>query len=332
MDFEPEGAQESLIQSAQEKTALRTRHFLVAGRLAFVFSHGALVITVSAALGWEADPSWWLVFLPVWLGDSACLVLVVASWFASCPYIQLCLSERQARLGDNNPSILTEILPDIVLAFLGLIFMAFALAAEIMLCRYLDRVQHGETNTIVPSTVVFIIVSLLATCRGICIKTNSAIFVFFGGGVLATSIAALCVAGGLFGNHGWVLVLPWCFSAAGLFVDAACRLRWCKLVLSRQERLLHIAEQFVLLEVLAALFVVILKMVSSGSCSEGQHLRAGQCSGVAIAGIAAGCGVCTVALLWGRMALVESRTSSVRERVIAWKAAASFVRQAVDPL
>lgn len=328
MDFEPDLATESLIGSAAERTALRTRQLLAAGRLAFVFSHGALVITVSAALASESDPSWWIVFIPVWLGNLLCLVLIIASWFASCPYIQLCLSERQARLGDTNPSILTEILPDIVLAFLGLIFMALALTAEIMFCRYLSGVQQGETPAILPSAVVFIVVSLLAACRGICIRTSSALFVFFACGVLATSIAALCVKGGLLGRNGWVLVLPWCASAAGLLVCAVVRLRGCRLVLNREERLLRIAEQVVLLEVFAALLVAVAMLVLSGGCDQGERLHAAHCQAVLPASAAAGGGVCIVALLWGRMAFIESRTSSVRDRLIAWKATQSCSRQA----
>lgn len=332
MDFEPDLAAENLLGSAAEKTALRTRQLLVIGRLVFVFSHGALVISASAALASESDPSWWIVFIPVWLGNVLCLAIIIASWFASCPYIQLCLSERQARLGDTNPSILTEILPDIVLAFFGLIFMIFAVTAEILFCRYLSGTQRGETPAILPSAAVFIVVSLLASCRGICIRTSSAMFAFFGSGVLATSIAALCVKGGLLGRYGWVLVLPWCASAAGLLIAAVVRLRGCTSVLNREERLLRFAEQLVLLEVFVASLIMVLMLVLSGGCDGGGRLHAAQCQAVLPASAAVGAGVCVVALLWGRMAFLESRTSCVRDRLIAWTAAQPSTRQAANPL
>jgi len=299
----------------------------VAGRLTFVFSHGAVIISASTALASGSDPSWWVVFLPAWLGNILCLVCIVASWFASCPYIQLCLSERQARLGDNNPSILTEILPDIVLAFLGLIFMILALTAEIMFCRYLSSMQRGEEPAILPSAVVFIVVSLLASCRGICIKTSSAMFFFLGCGVLATSIIAISVQGGLLSSHGWVLVVPWCVAAAGLLISAMLRLRSCTRVITREERLLRIAEQVVLLEVLAALLLMVYMLIASGGCDEGRHLHVAQCQAVLPASAAAGGGVCLVAILWGRMALLESRKGSIRDRLIASKAAQPSERQ-----
>lgn len=321
MDFDSEGPQESLIHPAPERTALRTRQLLIAGSLAFVFSHGALIISASAALGLESDASWWLVFLPVWLGNALCLVCMVASWFASCPYVQLCLSESQARLGDDNPSILTEILPDIVMAFLGLVFIALELAAEILLCRYLSGLQRGAAPAILPAAVVFMAVSLLASCRGVCLRTSSATFLLCGAGLFASSAAALRVEGGLPGPGAWLLVLPWCGAAAGLLAAAARRLRACGRVLSREERLLGVAEQVVLLGLLAALLTVALSLAPGGGCGGGGRLRAGRCRAALPAGAAAGGGVCLLALLWARAALLESRAASVPDRLIAWRAA-----------
>ncbi|CAE7879430.1 unnamed protein product [Symbiodinium microadriaticum] len=77
-----DGTQELLIDSSQERTARRTEHLLVAARLSFFFFHGLLII--SASLGFE-EVSWWLIFTPAWLGDVVCLVLVILSWFGSCP-------------------------------------------------------------------------------------------------------------------------------------------------------------------------------------------------------------------------------------------------------
>ncbi|CAE7468872.1 unnamed protein product [Symbiodinium pilosum] len=139
MDYEPDGTQELLIDSAQERTARRTEHLLLAARLLFFFFHGLLII--SASMGFE-EVSWWLIFTPAWLGDTVCVVLVILSWFGSCPYVQSCLQERQARLGDANPSILTDILPDIVMGVLSLVYMLLAVLAELLLCRPVLRLSQ----------------------------------------------------------------------------------------------------------------------------------------------------------------------------------------------
>lgn len=326
MDQAAEGTHEPFIPSAQEKTAQRTRNLLVAARLAFTFSHGALVVTASVQLGWEGDASWWTVFLPAWLGNATCFVLIILSWFASCPYIQLCLNERQARLGDCNPSILTEILPDIVMAILGLLFLVLALTAEIMLCGYLDRRHYGESqNSLWPSAVVFIIVSTCACCRGICISTSSELFSFFGGAVLLSFVAALSVPGGLDGHSSWVVALPSLLAASAMLVVNVRRLRGCSVVLQREERILRIVEQFILFLAMVALTVLVLLLAF---CGRGDtHNLAIQC-GAARGGAAAaaGGGVCILAMLRARMAMVESRLGPVNERMISWKAAGSHPR------
>merc|ERR1712228_194355 len=98
--------------------------------------------------------------------------------------------------------------------------MVFVVVAEILLCRHLNKVQRGESSTIQSCAAVFIVVSLLAACRGICIRNDSAMFVFFGSGVLATCVVTLCTTGGLLAKNGWILVLPWCVSAMGLLLAA----------------------------------------------------------------------------------------------------------------
>merc|ERR1719401_430495 len=157
MDFGPDGQDEVLLPRVQERAAFRTHYILVAARLVFVFSHGALVVTSSVSLreGWEAQPgtSWWLTFLPVWLGNPMCCLLIISSWFASCPYIQWCMDQRQIRLGSSlNPSILTDILPEIVMSVFALIVIILAFVGEILLCRYfvsVSRSPRAEEESIV---------------------------------------------------------------------------------------------------------------------------------------------------------------------------------------
>ena len=47
---------------------------------------------------------------------SLCSVLVNSSWSGSCPCFELCLRERQVRLGDGNPSVLPDIVPEFVMS------------------------------------------------------------------------------------------------------------------------------------------------------------------------------------------------------------------------
>eukprot|EP00440_Ansanella_granifera_P049874 gb/GFBE01054052.1/.p1 GENE.gb/GFBE01054052.1/~~gb/GFBE01054052.1/.p1 ORF type:complete len:351 (+),score=43.87 gb/GFBE01054052.1/:1-1053(+) len=329
MDYEPDGTHESLIDSAQaEKTARRTQHLLVAARLAFAFSHGALVVMVSITLGWELGSSWWAVFTPAWLGDAICVVLIVLSWFGSCPYIQLCLQERQARLGDTNPSILTEILPDIVMGILALVFMILALVAEILLCRYLDGLRSAEGPALAPVATFFMVVSVLTCCRGVCISTSGELFNCIGGGALATCVAALTVSGGPLGQSGWVLVLPWVASVAGLQMATAKRIRRCRFVLCREELLLRVSEQAVLLFVLIGLLAIVfvLSPLGQGIPASGRRSRAGA------AGIATGAGICVLASLRARMAIAESRHGAISERLMALSLRCGRQRQdSMDP-
>jgi len=329
MNFMQEGRNQLLdrsanARSAQERTAGRTRQMLVAARLCFVFSHGALAIAISAMLGFEADLSWWAVFIPVWLGDTLSGTLCVLSWFASCPYIKLCLTEKTARSGDANPSILTDILPDIVWAILGLFFVCIALTGEVLYYQYLDAGNRGEKAELWPSVMAFMICSVLACTRGILVK-RSAAAAFFGFAVLFTSLGALLHAA------NWVLVMPSAVSLVCLIKSNIDRLRHCMRVLSREEQLLRIWEMVVMSVVIGVLIglAIVLAIIDSDA-AEGQRRMWHQFAGTL--GIAAGTGVCTVAAIRARMALVESRQYPLVDRLLSLQANAQTTPIQVPPL
>mmetsp|Transcript_121442 Transcript_121442/g.388405 ORF Transcript_121442/g.388405 Transcript_121442/m.388405 type:complete len:451 (-) Transcript_121442:80-1432(-) len=323
MELGSEGAREWLIRRGavgrQEKTARRTEHLLVAARLSFVFSHGALAVSASACSASGADASWWAIFAPVWLGDAFSALCCIGAWFASCPYIQLCVAERQARHGDSNPSILTEILPDIVWAIFGLVFVCLDFFGQILFCRYLDdawRSSDGRgdapAEALWPSALVFIVVSVFACFRGICIRPNGEHFGFSGAGVLATILLALNLPGGLESGEGWVLVAPSALSAAGLLIFSIWRLRSFRHVLCREEKILRFCEQMVLLMVLLALaFLSFLLSWRNYAGPDGRFRIP-----AAVLGGTAGAGVCAVATLRMRMALLESRLTSINDRIL----------------
>lgn len=313
MEYEHDGTQELLSDSAQEKTAKHTRHLLLAARLTFFFSHGVLIIVASMALGWQMTTSWWLIFTPAWLGDFLSMLLVVLSWFGSCPYIHLCLQERQARLGDANPSILTEILPDIFFGVLSLIYIILALVAEILLCRHLQHVWHsGEPMETPTACAVFLIlVSLLTCCRGICIYTSGEIFSLLGVGALASSILGMCLPRSL-GDSAWVLFVPWLLVVLGLQVTLSYRLKKLRKVLCREEVLLRVAEQVLISMAFLSLVVIVVELspYSLGG-------------GAGTAGIALGTGICCLALLRGRMVLAEHRFGHLPDRMLRQELRAS---------
>lgn len=231
----------------------------------------------------------------------------------------LCLNEHQARLGDINPSILTSILPDIVMGVIGFIYVGIILVAECLFCHYLDRMQRGESHTFVPSAVIFIIVSLLACVRGILVKSSSDLFSIFGCGAFATTAVALCLVGGILGDGNWALLLPSILTTIGLLIAAQRRLRVCKAVLCREEYILRVVEQLVLLVVLIALLVLSLVLFLFRGH---QSIQCNMAS--ASAGATAGCGLCAAVVLRGRMAIVENKRGSINQRVITWRVDGNF--------
>eukprot|EP00927_Polykrikos_kofoidii_P008613 TRINITY_DN13590_c0_g1_i1.p1 TRINITY_DN13590_c0_g1~~TRINITY_DN13590_c0_g1_i1.p1 ORF type:complete len:353 (+),score=46.94 TRINITY_DN13590_c0_g1_i1:172-1230(+) len=326
MEYETRGNRESLVPSPQEKTALRTLHVLVAARLSFIFSHGVFLVAASAVQRLHAGTSWWCVFLPVWIGDALCVGLIIFSWFASCPYIQLCLHERQTRLGENNPSLLTELLPEIIMAGFGLLFVIVTFSGELLLCGYLDGSQHGHMASITPSAVVFILVSTCACCRGVCIRTDSELFILFGGGFMATCVAALFVPDVASDAHGWVLVLPSFVVSVGLIVTSASRMQKCSLLLRRidcgslrlmarhlrEERMLRALELILLLFILLSLALIMLRCSSAslGSSIDDDYGTSG--------GMCVGACVCVIAILRARMGVMHATTGTDIEFLLGW--------------
>mmetsp|Transcript_45929 Transcript_45929/g.84243 ORF Transcript_45929/g.84243 Transcript_45929/m.84243 type:complete len:386 (+) Transcript_45929:172-1329(+) len=310
MDIDPATQRQALLDSCPESTALRTHHLLILARLVFAFAHGALVASASLALA-SSDASWWAIFLPVWLGNLACIAIIVLSWFASCSYIQKCLEERQARYGEENPSILTELLPEIVLSILGLVFVIITLIGEILLCWHLAAEQRGHESSLGVSAAVLMFSGFLAVLHGVCVRSNGELFICAGGGVFLTFAFAVAIPDGFAGDHSWVILLPAVCSVAGISAASAKRLRSYTAadLLNPEERTLRAAELFVLLTVLLALLVAVAGLALSST---------GEPAGISYAAAAlSGAGLCLIAFLRGRMVYIETRLEPpIRERLI----------------
>ena len=68
------------------------------------------------------------------------LCLLVASWFCSCGYAKACVRNQSPQLEPYKPSLLTEIVPRILIGIAGFFFLLTNLLAEI----YLDRTLRRE--------------------------------------------------------------------------------------------------------------------------------------------------------------------------------------------
>merc|ERR1712039_1164576 len=149
---------------------------------------------------------------------------------------------------------------------------------------------------------------------------SSELFSFFGGAALFTFIAALSGPGGIDGPSRWVVALPALIAAVAMLVVDFRRLRGCSVVLQREERLLRIAEQCVLFLVIVALGGLVSLLALCKEDFEGIVSHCTSTSGNSAA--AAGVGICILALIRSRMALVECRLGGVDERMISWRVAA----------
>eukprot|EP00746_Dinoflagellata_sp_MGD_P011481 gnl/MRDRNA2_/MRDRNA2_124085_c0_seq1.p1 gnl/MRDRNA2_/MRDRNA2_124085_c0~~gnl/MRDRNA2_/MRDRNA2_124085_c0_seq1.p1 ORF type:complete len:371 (+),score=47.22 gnl/MRDRNA2_/MRDRNA2_124085_c0_seq1:68-1114(+) len=294
---------EMLIPTRQEKTAKLTHICLVVSRILFLFFHGLLVLSVSMSLSSSDLTSWWLAFTPVWIGDAVCGILVIASWFASCPYIHLCIEERQPRLGNSNPSILTEVLPDIAMGVLAFLFILLAFCGEYALCRYLDNQSRGEPASSFAAAMLLGTVSVLALCHSVCIKHNTALFGLLGGGFLTTLLMVVATTHSSESTR-FLLVLPTILAVLGFVIVAAYRFREGRRVFIREERILRGAEWCALL----TLLVVFLSMAKKVG---GPNPLNAACEG-----IIAGSIICLIAALRARMYAIEMKHGIIGERLV----------------
>ncbi|CAE7880671.1 WRAP73 [Symbiodinium microadriaticum] len=225
--------------STEDVSALRTHLCCLSARLLFLLAHGLLVVSIAASLATieAGQANWWLIFLPVWIGNTFCLLLLTFSWCASCPYIKRCLAERTPRL-NNHPSILTEILPEIVLTLPGLTFVVLAICAEHSFCAYLMSVQQGQPQSITSCAVLFSMLALLAVCQGALFRDNSVLWLSLGFGLLFSTIAFAACKGDCPAPGKAVVVMPFWLSVLCLLLASVRRMRRYAHVLQQDELIL----------------------------------------------------------------------------------------------
>lgn len=302
-------ARELLTPNRKERTAHWTHCACSAARLLFLFSHGVLVLSVSTLLNRLTEATWWVLFLPVWLGDALCVVLIIGAWFASCPYIKFCVGERQQRHGPNNPSILTEILPEILMAVLGFFFLIVSFCGEYALCSYLDSVQRGQPHTLAAVIILLGLSGAMSLCHGVCIVSNCAVFATVGVAVLATLVIFAATREGEAAAQALCL-MPAVIAVAVLIIALVWRFSRTSYVLNREERFLRLGEM--------ALLIVLFSATLSAAHSVSISLL----SDASVRGCVAGASMCLVAALRGRMCCLEL-WQPVSERMLSHARTAS---------
>lgn len=298
-----EAAREVFIHQHAERTAAWTHYCCHAARLLLLLSHGLLVLLVSTALHDLEQASWWLLFLPVWVGHGLSAALVVASWFASCPYIKLCLRERQPRVGDN-PSILTEILPEMVLAIVGLLFLILLFTGEFELCRYLDSSQKGTPRALPAAVTLLLLVAVLSVCQGALFLHNSPLFLSVGGGLLLAVVLFAATRDGSPAVQA-LSVLPVSAATLGLLSASLLRLRRHIVVLHQEEKVLRLLEAAAMALLLLASLLLALR-VGKGQLSQASTETA-----------LAGGALCLLAVLRGRLCCMEAWHGPLDLRLLA---------------
>lgn len=285
-------ARELLSPSKQERTAHWTHCACTGARLLFLFSHGVWALSISTSLEHLSEASWGVLFLPIWIGDALCAVLIIASWFLSCPYIKFCLEMRQQRRGINNPSILTEILPEILMAIASLFFLLIIFFGEYALFSYLESEQKGHPHTLAVVVVLLGFSGTVAVCYGVIIVYNSMVHVAVGAGTLGTVVVFACTRQSPVSTQAFCLI-PIACCVFGLLVDLAWRFAVTLHVLTREERLLRLCE-IAALGVLLFAVSTFAQKVSSDAFSEARIL-----------GMVAGASMCFMAVLRLRMCWLE---------------------------
>lgn len=302
--FETYHTQASQEMLAAERTATRAHYCCNAARLVFLVCHGLLVFVVSASLSHIDDADWWLLFLPSWIGYVLSTALLAMSWFVSCPYLRLCLHEKQPRVNDENPSILTEVLPEIVLTIPGFLLLLIAFVSEYSLCIYLDSLQKGRSHSLAATTVLFALTSMLTLCQGALFMYNSIFWLLFGAGLLG--VAMMFAATQQPGCSAMVqafAIVPALLSVAGLVAASIWRIRRYHSVLIPKEIALLKLESVLLLLLLLAIWALF------------QRIAQGQWRDAGWEGCLAGLLLCLLGVPRARLCVLEAYRGHFEDRL-----------------
>mmetsp|Transcript_1683 Transcript_1683/g.3980 ORF Transcript_1683/g.3980 Transcript_1683/m.3980 type:complete len:353 (-) Transcript_1683:59-1117(-) len=223
---------------SQSQSRSRSSHTAVhMSKVAFLAFH-AVALWVATIKLEDTDMSWWPAFAFAFMGDAAALGCLVASWFVSCPYVKLCLQERQPKVGVDCPSILTDIFPEIILAFFGALFMIFIFVTEFLVFSHLTA--DGGTSKVVGVNACLAIIGLVCIIHAVLLRPQAALFGFVGLDIWVTLVV-------VHGTRDDSSLVYWRFvpTAAALLlfvVTLAAQMRSAAAVLRRPEKVLRSLE------------------------------------------------------------------------------------------
>lgn len=295
-------ARELLIPSRGEWTAPLTSYCCHAARVVLLLSHGLCVIVTSTSLEHLDEAHWWVLFTPVWIGYALCAVLVPASCCVSLPYLNLCWVQRQpvAGVGDN-PSVLTEILPEMVLSFFGFFFLLLTFVGEFTFCGYLNAARQGKPHSLAAPACLLCVSALLAICQGILFTHNSPLFIFGGSGLFLTMVIFAATRGGSALAQAFALA-PAAAAALGLAGAMLLTLQRNARFLNREERVLRVLE-------IASLATLVVALLLSAVKAARLDLQEAEMEVAA-----AGGSLCVVAMLRARLCCWEVWGRPLNER------------------
>lgn len=240
MEFASEGHEALIPVRRAEKFSNLTQICILLSKISFLFTHGVLLCNLGSYLDSPEQPSWEWAFMPAWLGNSLTALLLIFSWFASCPYIKLCLDEHQPQVNENA-SILTEVFPSICMAVMGFLFVIGVIIMEYSFCEFLTHrgtknEAHYENALVATSMTCF----SLCLLHSACIKRNTPLYGTISITGLTTILVLECVH--LSPHFASVAMVPLMFGLAAALYFSVAGVRSVRDILCAEERYLRIVE------------------------------------------------------------------------------------------
>eukprot|EP00400_MALV-I_sp_L67-5_P000180 gene180-156_t len=272
----------------------------------------------------------------IWYANMLVMAALVVAIVTPIPYIFFCLNlgvpqfpcpsdehspvEERSSHEFQNPSLLNDVLPDIVMALLALVIVTLLTFGESYGLSYVSK-QDGVDGGF--AFVLLFICGTVCIARAVFLKHGGSIFAISGCVIVTTLIFLLFISDPTYPSNMFLLLLP---SAIGLIAAAVERAMTFKRhgALPKHARMLLLAEVGCLAVAAATVCILCIDIWGSGLDSEGFG-PAGVVVGLCLVGVA---GIRVwLYFVWGfGVTRIFSRAATVRERRISMSA-----REVVEP-
>uniref|UniRef100_A0A0G4HWL5 Uncharacterized protein n=1 Tax=Chromera velia CCMP2878 TaxID=1169474 RepID=A0A0G4HWL5_9ALVE len=142
------------LSGPDEATGRATQIWLTLSKLVFLSSHALLFVNVGLKLRGEGFRTFGQAFVITLTGIVVTACFLIVSWFASCRYIRSCVRQSTTRNGDENPSVLTEILPLILISLIAFLWIWIVFTGEFLLADFLDSLERGDVYGLISLSVL----------------------------------------------------------------------------------------------------------------------------------------------------------------------------------